>query len=223
MTNVCIVPRCNHGQPREAGAGRYACPHCVTALRHTLRGIEVYTSILAIITTPLQGRGERRTPGYGSRPPTNLDRVVALDYRSRTGGDGPDDDDQPPRSILRALNGIANAVREHADEPGNARPTVTGEIGYLIYRLEWCARLDWIDDLANDLRDLHTQLRRQAGDQPPRPIGHCPTLLPDGECSTPLYMPTRGDTVHCRNCGRAWPRPEWEHLAALLNDTRRAG
>lgn len=233
MAGVCIVPRCNDGtsRPRETAHDRYACAQCVTNLRHTLRGIEVYAHILTIMTQPTQGHGERRPTGFGSRPPTGLDRVVALDYRSRTGGDGPDDEERPTRSVLGTLHQLAREIRQQQYYDGvtdhvaiQRQPTITTEVGYLLGAMEWCARLHWVDELAEDLRDLHGQVRRLAGDQPPRAIGRCTTLLDGGaECGTPLFMPTRGDTIRCHGCGREWPRPEWERLAKLLSDERRAG
>lgn len=224
MTAVCIVPRCNRGDARPAQIpdDRYACTGCVTALRHTLRGIEVYSHLLTIMTLPMQGRGERRSPGFGSRPPTNLDRIVALDYRSRTGGEGPDDEDQPTRSILATLHQLARWIREEQDVTAPRDITVTTEIGFLLGAMEFCARQPWIDEVAADLRTLHAQVRRQANDQPPKPIGRCTTLVDDHECDEPLYMPVRGDTIACGGCRREWRRPEWERLAALLTD-RRAG
>jgi hypothetical protein len=226
MTTFCIVPRCNRGdaRPAEIPADRYACTKCVTALRHTLRGIEVYAHLLTIMTLPMQGRGERRSPGFGSRSPARDDVIVALDYRSRTGGDGPDDEVQPTRSILGSLHQLASWVRGEQDVTAPREITVTTEIGYLLGGVEYAARQGWVDEFATDLRELHAQCRRLAGDQPARPIGRCPTLLDDGgECGTPLYMPTTGDSVTCRGCDREWRRPEWERLAALINDTRRAG
>jgi len=224
VTATCIVPRCNRGdgRPREIPDDRYACGNCVTALRHTLRGIEVYAHLLTIMTLPLQGRGERRSPGFGSRSPARDDVIVALDYRSRAAGDGPDDEDQPTRSILGSLHQLARWIREEQDVNAPLNITVATEIGYLIGAMDFCAHQTWIDDVAGDLRELHAQCRRLAGDQPPRPIGRCTTLIDDHECGTPLYMPVRGDTIACVGCHREWRRPEWERLAALLTD-RRAG
>lgn len=224
MTNLCTVPRCNRGDARPAQIpdDRYACTGCVTALRHTLRGIEVYAHLLTIMTLPLQGRGERRSPGFGSRSPARDDVIVALDYRSRTGGDGDDDEDQPTRSILGTLHQLASWVRDERDIAAPREITVTTEIGHLLGGVEYAAHQDWVDEFAADLRELHAQCRRLAGDQPPRPIGRCTTLVDDHECGTPLYMPQRGDTIACIGCHREWRRPEWERLAALLTD-RRAG
>lgn len=220
MTATCIVPRCNRGdaRPAEIPAARYACTQCVTALRHTLRGIEVYAHLLTIMTLPMQGRGERRSPGFGSRSPARDDVIVALDYRSRTAGDGPDDEDQPTRSILGSLHQLARWIREEQDVNAPLNITVATEIGYLIGAMDFCAHQTWIDDVAGDLRELHAQCRRLAGDQPPKPIGRCPSLLDDGECRTPLYTPVRGEDIYCAGCGRIWPKAEWLRLAMVLTE-----
>jgi hypothetical protein len=220
VTATCIVPRCNRGdsRPRETADDRYACGNCVTALRHTLRGIEVYAALLTIMTLPLQGRGERRSPGFGSRSPARDDVIVALDYRSRTAGDGPDDETTPTRSILGTLHQLASWVRDEQDITAPREITVTTEIGYLLGGVEYAAHQNWVDEFATDLRELHAQCRRLAGDQPPRPIGRCPTLVGDAECGTPLYTPVRGEDIHCAGCGRVWPKAEWLRLAMILTE-----
>jgi hypothetical protein len=132
------------------------------------------------------------------------------------------------RSILGTLHQLARWVRAEQDvNDPVGEPTVTSEVGYLLGAAEWCAHQQWVDELADDIRELHAQCRRLAGDHPGRPIGRCPNLLPTGECGTPLYVPSVGDSVICRNprCGRLWHRREWERLAVLLTTGtgRRAG
>lgn len=229
MTSPCVVGHCNdgHGHPCEAGHGRWACEQCIRTLQRQLREIETYAAILGIMVTPLRGRGERRAPGYWSRSPGSDDAIVALDYRSRVGGDGPDDDAHPPRSILGTLHDLSRWVREEQEIREPLRePTIASEVGYLLGAAEWCARRQWVSEIADDIHELHGQCRHQAGDRPGKPFAECPNLLPTGECRGPLFLPQRGDTIKCWNprCEREWKRPQWEWLAQQLTvPVRRAG
>ncbi|MBA8925911.1 hypothetical protein BC739_003110 [Kutzneria viridogrisea] len=176
-------------------------------------------TVLRIMLGPLRGRGERRAPGFGSRSPGRDNVIVAMDYRSTSDVCGPDDEDNPPRSILRTLHHLSRRIRVEQDvrEP-LSEPTIVSEVGYLLGGVEWCSHQPWVAAIVDDIRELHAQCRRLAGDQPGRPIGRCPTLLPTGECRMPLYVPSVGDSIICHNprCGRTWRRPEWERLALLL-------
>jgi hypothetical protein len=229
VTTPCVVGHCNDGRgnPCEAGYGRWACESCVRTMQRQLREIETYAAILTISVTPRRGHGQRRAPGYASRSPGRDDVIVALDYRSRVGGDGPDDDAHPTRSVLGTLHDLSRWVREEQDIGEPLRePTIASEVGYLLGAAEWCARQQWVDEFAADIRDLHGQCRHQAGDHPGHPIGECPNLLSTGECRAPLFLPQKGDTIRCPNprCERTWQRPEWERLAQLLTvPVRRAG
>lgn len=126
--------------------------------------------------------GSPRHPGYESRPPTNLDLLTALDYRSHLDGDGVDDDpNEQTLSILGSLHQIARYVRRerHASGHNDGLPprqvTVTGEARYLRIHAEWCAHQPWGHEYVDVIRQLHAQTCRQAHDAPPAPLGRCLT------------------------------------------------
>lgn len=220
MTTPCVVPRCTDGTgPREAGHDRWACPACVARSRKRLRETEIYYGMLPSLLRPVRGEDTRRSPGYGSRSPGRLDVIVARDIRSRTDGHAADDEQHPMLSVLGTLHRLARALRQEQDvSPPRGAPTVASEVGYLLGAVEWCAHQRWVAVPFHTIAALHVQCRRLALEQPPGSIGRCPTLLPTGECRTPLYVPTTGDSVVCHNpaCRREWKRPEWERLAALI-------
>lgn len=223
---LCLIPRCadGSGQPRDAGHGRWACGPCVEATRRRLRAVEQYSYILPLMLAPGRSADDRHSPGYGSRLPARADVLVALDPRSRPTATGEDDEVSPTWSILGTLHGLAQQLRQEQDVTSpRSQPTVTREVGYLLGAVDWAAHRPSVAAPFADIATVHTQCRRLAGDQPPRSIGRCPTLLPTGECWTPLYMPTTGDSVVCHNpaCGREWTRPHWERLARLITDNAR--
>jgi hypothetical protein len=201
MTADCLV--C--GQ-RDAGR-LYACDDCIDLIRRRLRELETYALVLAVTLTPLRTGTSRRAPGYGSRSPARDDAIVMLDLRSRSGGEGPDDEDEPPRSILGGLAQIADWIREEQDvSRPSGPPILSREVGYLLGQISWCAGRQWVDELADDVHQLHVQARRLAGDAPPGPLGACIAV----GCGGDVYAASlrtrdgREDGARCRACGREY-------------------
>lgn len=201
MTANCLV--C---QQRDAGR-LYACDQCVDLIRHRLRELETYALVLAVTLTPLRTGTSRRAPGYGSRSPARDDAIVMLDPRSRAGGEGTDDEDNPPRSILGGLAAIAAFVREEQQlvQPSGP-PILSREVGYLLGQIVWCAGRQWVNEIADDIRELHLQARRLAGDTPPGPLGVCIAVGCGGDVfpCTLRSREGREDGARCRACGREY-------------------
>ncbi len=177
---LCLVAHCL----RDA-RHRYACEHCRERMRRELREIDTYHAIIkATKDSGRRGLSERRAPGFTSQVPGRTDAIVADDIRSRSTGDGPDDEDGAVRSLLGTLHGIARWVRAEQDvsEPLGYLD-VSREIGWLLPQIEWCSTQQWAGELAADIHELHHEARRIAGDSPPRPVGPC--LNPD--CSGTVY------------------------------------
>lgn len=186
---------------------RYSCGDCTATTRRRLRELELYAEWLATPTmlAPTRGTTGRRSPGYGSRPPARDDALVMLDPRS-TGEDigGMDDEDAPLWSLLGTLHGLAHFVRAHCSDSGPRRVTVSGEVGYLLGRLDWCATQRWAAEVAEDVRQLHAQARSLVGDQPPEPVGTCLEAGCDGDVyPARLRDPdgARHDGARCKRCG----------------------
>lgn len=199
-TTPCTIGRCQ----RSADLGRYTCADCAATMLRWLGEIEDYTATLNSAPSRGGDGSGRRSPGHGSRPPARLDIIAALDPRSVPHAIGPDDVDGDVRSILGTLTGITGWVadeRRRLDEPPepSRAPTIAGEVRYLLGRIDWCTRQVWIDDLADDLRQLHRQVVALAGDSR-RPLAPCPG------CSGPLW-PAGNDQVvgvRCGECGTAF-------------------
>lgn len=195
----CTIGRCQ----RSTELGRWCCSTCTEQMRAWLRDIEQYANTLDA-TPGVGGDGGRRSPGYGSRPPANLDVIAAMDRRSVGHVIGADDTENATRSIIGTLRRLVEWVRDERrrlDEPPEAArsgaPTIATETRYLLGRIDWCTRQAWIDDLADDIRELHAQVRRLAGEAPPR------SLAPCGGCGGPLFPVGDAYTVavRCGDCG----------------------
>ncbi|SDZ55330.1 hypothetical protein SAMN05216215_109720 [Saccharopolyspora shandongensis] len=200
QTEPCILDRCQ----RTAEPGRYTCEPCAERMRRWLREIDDYAATLT--TAPGRGGdGGRRSPGYGSRPPANLDVIAALDPRSVAHVIGPDDTDDATRSIIGTVNRLCGWVHSELrrlDADHHAPPrelTITRGTGWLRGYIDWCTRQVWADDLADDLRELHAQVQRLAGNST-RPLAPC------WDCGGPLWPVGDTDTlaVRCGDCGNSY-------------------
>lgn len=159
----------------------------------------------------IAGGSQRRAPGFASRSPAN-DYVVAIrDPRSTRLEDG---DPHSVPGVLAAWTALL--IEERNLVPPNR--TVPAMARFLDRHLDWITRQGWVEDLATELRELHSQLR--AIGQPRRRIGKCPNTIDEGDttrqCDARLFAPLHGDQIVCWACGRKWPRSEWLSLGYLL-------
>lgn len=204
----------------------YECSGCQLAMVRKLREIEEYSAIIACTTAPTRGSTGRGSPGYRSTPPVNLDKLVALDPRSRPAlldddlgpyMSRPDDTAVWTRSILGTLTTIVEWIRVERDEPRSftdAR-TVVGECGYLRSITSWARSQQWVDTLAEDIGALHRQVRALAGDRPPGPMGACLVVTCDGTVY-PVTLPgvQRETAGRCDGCKRVYSGLDLVRLAA---------
>jgi hypothetical protein len=168
---------------RESTALRWACLACVTDTRRRLDEIQDHVIIIGTVgLIPSRGAldGLPRAGGYGPREPLNLDKLVALDYRSHIDGTGTDDDPhEATLSILRSLHQLAAYVYQQRLDCGfpdtAPRGTVPSLAVYLRVQAEWCSHQTWGDKFVEVVRQLHGQTRRQAHDAPPTALGPCIT------------------------------------------------
>lgn len=208
MSALCLL--CPGVDKRQPDRG-FACFNCANRLLRQLSEIEDYTAGLS--TEKTAGSGGRRAPGFSSGSPARDDVIVATDYRSRGGAsvhllrDPTVASDSPIRSIIGSLHGISRWIRDERGltEPDET-PTVTGETRFLRVSLDWCAQQAWIDELADDIAELHRQVRGLSGNKPSR-VGVCKYMTKHGECGGQVY--SYDDHVKCQSCGRQIDRRNW--------------
>jgi len=127
---------------------------------------------------------------------------------------------RPPLSVLAELFTLARHVAEARGLDGPMRLTVADISRWLDGQLDWVTRQAGVVAFDRVLRELTSQLRPLTGEPRPKRIGNCPNVIDEGEttreCKTPLFAPLRGDEIHCRACGRRWPRDEWLSLGRTL-------
>lgn len=214
--------RCTCCKRNDAGH-RHACTNCVTTMRDWLRDLEDYAAILAASAAPSPTGPRTGSIGaaFGSRPPINTDIASFLDYRSGGGAavwrlrDPRDMDDEPIRSLPGSIHGIAAWLRDEHDQEHPARWTLISELRYLRGQIDACAVESWVDELHDDLRELHHQARQFAHDVP-RALGHCLTATCEGLVFWVMRERAgqRVDEARCVGCGRTYTGLDLVRLGA---------
>lgn len=212
--------RCSCCQQHDAGH-RHACAHCVTTMRGWLVDLEDYADVLAasLAPTPTGPRTGSIGSSFGSRPPINTDIATFLDYRSGAGAavwrlrDPRDMDDQPIRSLPGTIHGIAAWLRDENDQTQPTTWDLASELRYLRGQIDACAIESWINEVYDDLRELHHQARGFAHDAP-RPLGHCLTIDCDGMVYPATIKDSAGkhDGGRCSACSRSYTGPDLVRL-----------
>ena len=207
---------------RRADPGFKTCSACHTRIHAWLSPLTVDDdgrpdSIpgLYAALSPLPGvggGGMRRAPGFGSRSPAN-DHILAIrDPRSTRLEPG------DPHSVPGVLAAWVGLLIEERSLIPPAR-TVADMARFLDNHLDYLTREDWVEDFAEELRALHSQLR--AIGQQRRRIGLCPNTVDEGDttrqCGAGLYAPLYSDVIKCHACGREWQRADWLRLGYLLD------
>jgi len=204
--------RCSCCWQHDAGH-RHACTHCVTQMRQWLRDLDDYATILTATPEPAPSPTTGSIgAAFGSRPPIDVRIATYLDPRSGAGAavwrlrDPRDMDDEPIRSLPGSIHGIAQWLRSEHDESEPTHWTLASELGYLRSRVDGCAIQSWVNELYDDLRELHRQGRSFAHDVP-RPLGHCLNATCDDGLVFWVMRERQGkpvDQARCVACGRTY-------------------
>lgn len=166
----------------------YACPGCVNRLTRALRELEAYLEYLPHAIQPVRGTTGRMSPGYRSTPPMRLEVTAAMDRDSLS------DEEAEVRSLTGGVAAIRLMIAEaREEEPGEW-------ISYIRSTLQWCATQPWVDDLADDVFDLHRIARRLAKDDPQKPLGDCLNVA----CGGKVRWGGPGRPARCGECKRSY-------------------
>lgn len=213
--------RCSCCKRTDAGH-RHACTSCVTAMRDWLRDLEDYAAILAATPEPArQPTTGSLGAAFGSRPPIDIGIAVYLDYRSGGGAgvwrlrDPRDMDDEPIRSLPGSIHGIAAWLRDERDTRQPTTWSLVGELRYLRGQIDACAVEGWVDELYDDLRELH-RLGRGFAHDVPRALSHCLTTTCEGLVfwSMRERQGVRVDEARCVACRRIYTGLDLVRLGA---------
>jgi hypothetical protein len=185
------------------GSALYCCSACINNLLRTLTELGAYWTVLPRMTQPARGQTGRMQPGYGSRSPGRDAVLAALDPRSLASDvdeDGeahtrrPDDTSSWIRSLPGSITGIVDWIAAERGEPAGVG------LDYIRRNLYWCGGKPWIDDLADDLTELHRQARELANDKPQDPLARCIVVGCDGL----VFEGGPGQHACCNSCSRPY-------------------
>lgn len=216
--------RCLCCDQRDAGY-LYACDRCINNMRLWLRELEDYAAIIAALAVvPAAHPTGSIGVAWGSKPPMPLTPLAALHKGSKTREEvernspnfdpvGAEEHDYVP-SIPNSVHGIAQGVREARDQAEPRAWTLVSELRFLRGEIQSCAVETWVDDLHDNLRQVHHHARSMAKDSPPGPLGHCLTL----DCKGTVYPAAvhdsagRHDGGRCDACQRTYTGPDLVRL-----------
>lgn len=219
MTNCLICDR-------DAGP-RYGCTGCVSKMRGYLRELEDHVAIILSMRGSIGSKPHGSVGvSFGSKPPVSLTSLALLDTRSTTADHvernspafdpvGADEHDHV-RSLPSAIHDTAVWIRGERDESDPKSWTLVSELRYLATVLDWCAQQQWVNELHDDLRDLHVTARALAKDKPPGPLGHCLVAT----CSGTVFPATvrdaqgRHDGGRCDTCKDTYTGSRLAYLGA---------
>jgi len=216
--------RCLCCDKNDAGH-RYACDRCVNDMRRWLTEMEDYTAILLAMRGSIGSKPHGSIGvSFGSKPPTPLTPIAALDSRSTTAAEverkSPDfdpvgvDEHDYVRSLPSAVHGIAAWLREERETSEPTSWTLVSELRFVRVQLAACASEQWVQELHGDLRELHRHARSLAKDTPPGPLGHCLTVTCEGVVFPASIKDSDGrhDGGRCNACQRAYTGPDLVRL-----------
>ncbi|WP_158102940.1 hypothetical protein [Lentzea kentuckyensis] len=125
-------------------------------------------------------------------------------------------------SMLGTIHGINEGLRAELGIPARPPRELAKEIGWLLGQIDWCATQPWIADVADNIRELHSQTRRLSRDAPPRPVGDCLAANCHGQVYPALidnpadpYGP-RIEGGRCTDCREPY---DWIRLIELRRTT----
>lgn len=202
MTLLCVCCPTFHpdGQPRLPNNPQ-VCDGCRRRLATRLS--EIPTNLNGVYAHILPGRtgGERRTRGFESRAPFNLNAYSLIG----AGWDTP---------LARLDFWVQDWARERRESTPD--PTVRLLCGWLANRIDWaCDHHPAVDEFTMDIIDITRSLRPFQPRTTGEPAGTCPVITRDNTpCNARLYVDAYVDVIACNRCGTSWHRRkgEWLHL-----------
>lgn len=203
----CTDKRCLDGEPiddqpapRWAHDGLMMCPRCIGAMEKNLAETP---AMLQLLRAYLGGHTTSRGDGRGSTAwPIPLN-VTAHDLL---------------QSYPAVLSSWVRLVCDERSLRGPDYPEPAALAGWLLSQLDWLVAQPWVDDLADEIRDLSNTAHGIAA------VRHRRYRLepPCPDCGArELGRWDGSDQVDCASCGRSWPHERLPAMVRLaLDDSR---
>ena len=208
MNRRCIGKQCLDGpaedgepRPRWADSPSLLCRRCGDRLERHLAELPARRDMLRSVLGGLSSRagsGNRPTKG---EPPVPLN-VAAHDHLE----------------LLQAtVVSWVLLVTEERTLRGPDRPDLNLLSAWLVSQHDWLLQQLWVDDLAEEMRDL-SQVADTLTSVRPR-WNRLPVPCPVPECGHhDLGRWDGSDEVVCNTCGTAWPEADYARLVRVLTD-----
>lgn len=194
---------CPKDMSTEKETHRLVCFHCSNRILRQLRELEEYLPALSLLKTVAAGEGRR--PGFGSRSPANDTVIHHTDWRTTPSAlDG--------MGAIATVHEWATSVREDRGLQPPRGLTFFGEIEALRTHHSWIVCQPFVDDYAQELREIHSAVRAAANDPIPRSVGRCIHMLQHGECGADVYELPDASGVKCSSCGRIYTGLDYDRL-----------
>ncbi|MEC3977883.1 hypothetical protein [Amycolatopsis sp. H20-H5] len=227
LVRSCLL-RCKsaNGLPYRAAPGRYACDQCTERLAQILAELVTTYTDMTEVDELVPGGGPDNPGGRqapGPRSPAVDALLVHTDPRSVT-------DSGASPAALASIAGWARIVREEQTvdvEPEKmlgtvptGRVTMAREAQTLRFNWHWIMAQPWLDDFADELRQVLNALRTvRRLNVPTLRVGTCPAVADDGfKCGASLSVRVDAVLIRCRGCGAHWPQSRWHELGDARAD-----
>lgn len=203
LADRCIDKECADGPPvddrpapRMAHSG-LLCTRCTAHLERRLAELPARADQVRSVL-----HGSQRAQGDGSRP-TKGNPPVPLNLAAH---------DHLVLMVATVVSWSALVAEERALR-GPDRPTVEALSPWLLNQISWLVEQPWVDDLAEEVRDIS---RTAAGLSHADPQWHRLPAPCNGCHSMSLGRLDGDDHVTCKACGERWPEDDYLRLVLVL-------
>lgn len=185
-------------QQRKTDNGYLVCIRCSSNILRHLRELEDYVPTLSL-ERPVSPGEYISGSGFGSKSPANDAVILHTDPRSDYS-----DRDGTLTSELGAFSVVGTWARVVMEEHGGQASGFMAAVGLLRTQHDWITRQPWVDEYADELRQVHTSVRQLARDPIPRSVGRCIAVHSHGECHGQVYEMDDASGVRCSSCRRVY-------------------
>lgn len=193
----CVI--CPQGKAKDAERDSLTCFGCANRILRHLRELEDKLPTL-ILEKPVKPDASGTNTGFGSQSPANDAVIVHTDPRSDSS-----DRDGNMTGELGALGVVDRWAQVVVEERGvNPPSTAYMAIPLLRSNHQWVVSQPWVDEYADELRQVHAAVRALANDPIPRSVGRCIAVHSHGECHGQVYEMDDASGVRCAECRRVY-------------------
>lgn len=204
----CATGCKSNSRPRQTEGPSQLCNRCENDLHKWLREIPDLYALLPGYLLP--GAVEKNPDSTTTKrsevaAPVRLEILDLLDTRRGRiwQGTAPAHD---RRGVIGTLQTYVDRLREERNlTTPHPDTNVAAACALLDRHRLWIAEQTWIDELHNDIKQLHRELSDATGNYRRPPVGRCHVIPENADtaCGGPLFANNYGG-VHCARCQATW-------------------